>query len=67
MVASGNGDDQYSIRKRYTEISNHGKYGSNVRGVFSKAKPQKMKLTIPNISRTFQTKAIQKSKIKLHQ
>ena len=43
MVASGNGDDQYSIRKRYTEISNHGKYGSNVRGVFSKAKPQKMK------------------------
>ena len=37
----------------------------NVNIVFSKPKPQKMKLTIPKISRAFQTQAFQKPKIKL--
>ena len=51
MVASGKGNKQ--------------KYYSSVDSVFSKAKPQKKKLTISKISWTFQAPVIQKPKIKL--
>ena len=37
------------------KIYNHGKYGSNVKDVVSKAKAQKIKLTIPKILKAFET------------
>ena len=58
MVASG-GNNQYSKKRDIWKVYRHGTHESNVKGVFSKTKPQKMKLTIPKTARTFQTQAIQ--------
>ena len=62
MVASGNGNNQYSIRKSYTKNLELWEILKQCESVFSKAKQQKMKLKISKISRTFQTQAIQKPK-----
>ena len=63
MVASGNGNNQYSERKICEKFTVMGHMKAMWRAFSQKKKnQQKMKLTIPKISRTFQTQAIQKIK-----
>ena len=65
MVASGKGNNQYSIRKKiYEKIRMMGNKAMCI-AFPQKQIHQKKKLTLPKISTTFQAQGIQKSKIKL--